>query len=70
MTDPEHAIIAAARAWRAVQRNFDKLNDLLQTTRDHRLEELLDEAGVRLAQAEEVLQAAVDALGEEPENEE
>ena len=62
MTEAEQAVIAAARAWRAVQRDYDKLNDLLLTTRDQRLEEALNEAGLRLAQAEEVLQAMVDAL--------
>ena len=62
MTEAEQAVIAAARAWRAVQRDYDKLNDLLLTTRDQRLEEALNEAGLRLAQAEEVLQTMVDAL--------
>ena len=62
MTEAERAVIDAARAWRAVQRDYDKLNDLLLTTRDQRLEEALNEAGLRLAQAEEVLQTMVDAL--------
>ena len=62
MTEAERAVIDAARAWRAMQRDYDKLNDLLLTTRDQRLEEALNEAGLRLAQAEEVLQAMVDAL--------
>ena len=62
MTEAEQAVINAARAWRSAQRDYDKLNDLLLTTRDQRLEEVLDETGMRLAQAEEALQAAVDTL--------
>lgn len=65
MPDTERDVIEAARAWRAVQRDYDKLNELLLSTRDHRLEAALDEAGLRLAEAEEALQTAVDALDEE-----
>ena len=42
MTEAEQAVIDAARAWRAVQRDYDKLNDLLLTTRDQRQEEALN----------------------------